>query len=153
MNRPVDDAVKRAAAAMSDYLTMLGVDPDDVGEGGVGTTAEVLARVALAAAGAGDAVDRGVLSVAEVVAEAERRYPSYPAVGFSGADDRQRAFRDGVAWALAAGGDAAPTVTAERVERALRVANVQWIAQDAGGDPEWVVQTVLAALGVEAVQP
>jgi hypothetical protein len=48
-------------------------------------------------------------TLAAVAAEAERQYPSYPAVGFSGADDRQRAFRDGAAWALAAQGDAAPT--------------------------------------------
>src|SRR5690606_11309232 len=31
--------------------------------------------------------------------EAERRWPSYPAVGFSGASDRQQAFIDGAIWA------------------------------------------------------
>ena len=31
---------------------------------------------------------------------AEERYPSYPVVGFSGAEDRQVAFLAGVAWAL-----------------------------------------------------
>lgn len=31
--------------------------------------------------------------------EAGTRWPSYPAVGFSGADDRQAAFREGAEWA------------------------------------------------------
>lgn len=31
---------------------------------------------------------------------AEERWPSYPVVGFSGAEDRQVAFLAGVAWAL-----------------------------------------------------
>ena len=31
---------------------------------------------------------------------AEERWPSYPAIGFSGAEDRQAAFLAGVAWAL-----------------------------------------------------
>lgn len=31
---------------------------------------------------------------------AEERWPSYPTVGFSGAEDRQAAFLAGVAWAL-----------------------------------------------------
>src|SRR5690606_29901440 len=31
---------------------------------------------------------------------AEERWPSYPAVGFSGAADRRVAFLEGVAWAL-----------------------------------------------------
>lgn len=31
---------------------------------------------------------------------AEERWPSYPAIGFSGAEDRQVAFLAGVAWAL-----------------------------------------------------
>lgn len=31
---------------------------------------------------------------------AEERWPSYPVVGFSGAEDRQVAFLEGVAWAI-----------------------------------------------------
>jgi hypothetical protein len=66
------------------------------------------------------AVDREALSVGEVVAEADRRWPAdYLTTGGSAA--KRGAFRDGAAFALAtlaARGGTAPTVTAER--RALR---------------------------------
>ena len=39
-------------------------------------------------------------------AEAQNRWPTYPAVGFSGAADRQDAFLAGAAWALREFGDA-----------------------------------------------
>lgn len=38
-------------------------------------------------------------------AEAQNRWPTYPAVGFSGAADRQDAFLAGAAWALREFGD------------------------------------------------
>lgn len=49
---------------------------------------------------------RVLLSVEDAKAEAQRRWPDYPHVGFSGADDRQQAFIEGAKWAL----DQAPTV-------------------------------------------
>lgn len=61
---------------------------------------------ALAAVRGGVEVDREAVTVAEAVAEAERRFPTDLTP--------RRPFRDGAAWALAARGDAAPTVTAEQ---------------------------------------
>lgn len=51
-------------------------------------------------------------SVEDAKAEAQRRWPDYPHVGFSGADDRQQAFIEGAKWAL----DQAPTVQQVRAE-------------------------------------
>ena len=49
-----DEMVERAAEAMDDSLTMLGVDPGERPDHGGPTTAEVLARAALVAALGGD---------------------------------------------------------------------------------------------------
>src|SRR5690625_2884670 len=51
-------------------------------------------------------------------AEAQRRWPSYPTVGFSGADDRQAAFVAGAEWA--AGRAETTTATTEQAARVLR---------------------------------
>lgn len=66
---------------------------------------------------------RVLLSVEDAKAEAQRRWPDYPHVGFSGADDRQQAFIEGAKWAL----DQAPTVQQVRAE-ALREAADDWEA-------------------------
>ena len=52
-------------------------------------------------------------------AEAETRWPSYPTVGFSGADDRQAAFREGAEWARVYLSQQEPTDA--EVEAAARV--------------------------------
>lgn len=46
----------------------------------------------------------------EARAEAERRWPSYPTVGFSGAEDRQAAFIAGAEWQASRQPEAAPSV-------------------------------------------
>lgn len=128
-------AVARAAEAMSDYLTMLGVDPDDVGEGvAAGTTAHVLARAALTAARDGEV--------------AECAHPG-------GGDVDKRGL---CAWHR----PAAPTVTTEQRQAAVMILHSDQCPEDPdegedcgcdGGHYERTVDTVLDALGVEVRKP
>lgn len=135
-------AVARAAEAMSDYLTMLGVDPDDVGEGvAAGTTAHVLARAALAAARDGEALSTLDLTITRAMIASRGWIGRDVASALVGEIER-----------LTARGTAAPTVTAEQ-RAAVRAAIVDTIRDGVAWDGDAMADAALAALGIEVREP